>query len=75
MTDNEIISALEMAKAEVEWEYPLDYFIALDGAIKAISDRQRYKDEVMKLQTYKLFSGDTELYVSRDDVIKLISGL
>lgn len=30
------------------------------------------KDDILNLQTYKMFSGDTELYVSRDDVLKLI---
>lgn len=30
------------------------------------------KNDILNLQTYKMFSGDTELYVSRDDVLKLI---
>ena len=29
------------------------------------------KEEILKLQTYKLFEGDTELYVNRDEVLKL----
>ena len=28
--------------------------------------------EIGKLQTYKLFAGDDEIYVSRDDVIAVI---
>ena len=29
------------------------------------------KDEILKLQTYKLFEGDTDVYVNRDEVLKL----
>ena len=30
------------------------------------------KEAVLNLQTYKMFEGDTELYVSLDDVIDLV---
>lgn len=30
------------------------------------------KEQVLGLQTYKLHEGDTELYVSRDDVLELL---
>ena len=33
MTRKEVIDTLEIAKAEVEWNYPLDYAIAIDQAI------------------------------------------
>ena len=33
----EIINTLEVIKAEVEWEYPLDYYIAIDEAIKYLN--------------------------------------
>lgn len=36
MTDNEAIETLKVAKSEIEWEYPMDYQIALDKAIKAL---------------------------------------
>ena len=36
MTKQERIGTLEMAKAEVEWEYPLDYYVALDETIKEL---------------------------------------
>ena len=29
-------------------------------------------DKVMRLQTYKMFEGDTELYVDREDVLELV---
>lgn len=36
MTPNEVIKTLEIAKAEVEWNYPMDYAVAMDEAIKAV---------------------------------------
>lgn len=37
----EAISILEVAKAEVEWNYPLDYAINIDLAIEALKNRYR----------------------------------
>ena len=39
MNLKEVIKTLEIAKAEVEWNYPMDYAVAIDEAIKAI-DKQ-----------------------------------
>lgn len=39
MTPDEVIKTLELAKAEVEWNYPMDYAVAIDEAIKAV-DKQ-----------------------------------
>ena len=36
MTNKEAIETLKVAKSEIEWEYPMDYQIALDKAIKAL---------------------------------------
>lgn len=36
MTPKEAIKILEVAKTEVEWDYPLDYAIAIDTAIEAL---------------------------------------
>lgn len=36
MTPKEAIKILEIAKAEVEWNYPLNYAIAIDTAIEAL---------------------------------------
>ena len=36
MTNEEAIETLKVAKSEIEWEYPMDYQIALDKAIKAL---------------------------------------
>lgn len=36
MTNEEAINTIKIAKAEVEWCYPLDYQIAFDMAIKLL---------------------------------------
>ena len=36
MTKEEAIKMIEIAKAEIEWDYPLDYQIAFDMAIEAL---------------------------------------
>lgn len=36
MTTKEAIQTIEAAKAEVEWNYPLDYAAAFEAAIKAL---------------------------------------
>lgn len=30
------------------------------------------QDEIMKLQTYKMFEGDSDIYVERDDVLEVL---
>lgn len=36
MTPEEAITILKIAKTEVEWNYPLDYAVAIDTAIEAL---------------------------------------
>lgn len=46
MTREEAIKIIEVAKAEVEWEAPLDYQIAFDLAIEALkqyAQREKWK--------------------------------
>lgn len=54
MNLKEVIKTLELAKAEVEWDYPMDYAVAIDEAIKAI-DKQIPKKPVSK---YKYRDGE-----------------
>ena len=54
MTPQEVIKTLEVAKAEVEWNYPMDYAVAIDEAIKAV-DKQIPKKPVSK---YKYRDGE-----------------
>lgn len=46
MTRKEVIDTLKVAKAEIEWNYPLDYAIAIDQAIKYIQAYQLIIDEL-----------------------------
>lgn len=43
MTVSEAISVIECARAEVEWDYPLDYAIAFDMAIEALKKQDGVK--------------------------------
>ena len=36
MTRKEVIDTLKVAKAEVEWNYPMNYYLAIDQAIEYI---------------------------------------
>ena len=38
MTYKEAIKTIQIAKAEVEWNYPMDYVIAFDKAIEALEE-------------------------------------
>ena len=73
MTRKEVIDTLKIAKAEVEWCYPMDYYIAFDKAINYIKAWDNLEEKINQLQTYKLFNGDKETYLSKQDVIELIS--
>lgn len=37
MTNEEAIKIIEIARAEIEWEYPMDYAAAFDKAIEALN--------------------------------------
>ena len=47
MNLKEVIKTLELAKAEVEWNYPMDYAVAIDEAIKAIDKQMPKKPKVI----------------------------
>ena len=51
MNLKEVIKTLEIAKAEVEWDYPMDYAVAIDEAIKAI-DKQIPKNPEIEGEYY-----------------------
>ena len=38
MTKQEAVETIRMAIAQVEWEYPMDYAVALDMALKALNE-------------------------------------
>ena len=72
MTRKEVIDTLEVAKAEVEWNYPLEYEIAIDQEVQYIKAYELIVAELEKEQTYKLFGNDKDLYLDRQQTIDLI---
>lgn len=53
MTLQEAIKTLDVMRAEVEWEYPLDYAIAIDTAIGELEYRVPKKVIINMWQTAK----------------------
>ena len=47
MNLKEVIKTLELAKAEVEWNYPMDYAVAIDEAIEAVGKQIPKKPKVI----------------------------
>lgn len=41
MTDKEVAEIIKVARAEVEWEYPMEYAAAFDRAIEALDKCQK----------------------------------
>ena len=71
MTNAEAITALEMMQAQIEWDYPMEYAVAIDMAIEAIKEKEKMSDnevlrhmeeklkEVMGEKEYALWSAET----------------
>lgn len=57
MTQKELIDTLEIAAA----------------AINHIKAWDKFKEKINQLQTYKLFQNDKETYLSKQDIIDLVS--
>lgn len=73
MTRKELIDTLFIAATEVEWCYPMDYYIAFEKAINYIKAWDKLKEKINQLQTYKLFNGDKETYLNKQDIINVVS--
>lgn len=55
MTDKEAIEIIKVARAEVEWEYPMEYAAAFDRAIEAL-EREPCNEILSKIreEVYRL---------------------
>lgn len=51
MTIKEAIKTIELAVAEVEWIYPIDYAAAFDVAISALRDQQELESNSKVLES------------------------
>ena len=48
MANEELIKNLELIKAEIEWEYPLDHQSTIDAAIAAVKRLGKIEDIIKK---------------------------
>lgn len=67
MTAEEVIKTIQVAIAEVEWEYSLDYSIAFETAIEAL-DKQIPKKPINEECYYICPCCRDDLGVSDDDI-------
>lgn len=68
MTNDEAIETLKVAKSEIEWEYPMDYQIALDKAIKALEQEPILDKIRTEIKEYK--SRQLSLAIGVEDLEK-----
>ena len=73
MTNKEAIRIIEVAKAECEWNAPLDYQVALDMAIEALKEQSKHSQNTSSkqpdLETLGIKTGETcEDAISRQEV-------
>lgn len=67
MTPEEAIKTIQVAIAEVEWEYPMNYSVAFETAIKAL-DKQIPKMPINEECYYVCPCCRGDLGVSDDDI-------
>lgn len=64
MTIKEAIETIKIAKAEVEWEYPMDYQIAFDIAITTLKHSKQKRGKWVRHDTY--YGDDTSGSIDPD---------
>ena len=67
MTAEEVIKTIQVAIAEVEWEYPLDYSVAFETAIEAL-EKQIPKKPIDAGYYYMCPCCRCDLGISDDDI-------
>lgn len=68
MTAKEALQTIETAKAEVEWNYPLDYAAAFEAAIKAL-EKQIPKGAISIYKgDYKCPTCENYIDITNDDL-------
>lgn len=68
MTPEEAIKTIELAKAEVEWEYPMDYAVAFEKAKEALEKQIPKKpyDVDTECKTFDCPACLSKLYADED---------
>lgn len=71
MTREEAIKTIQMAKAEVEWSYPMDYQVAFDMAINAL-EQQPCEDAISRQAVMDLLQNESEeIYITSNGRTKI----
>ena len=60
MTPEEAIKTIQVAIAEVEWNYPMDYSVAFETAIEALENVNRQQAAIERLK--KIIAEEEEKY-------------
>lgn len=68
MTTKEAIQTIEAAKAEVEWNYPLDYAVAFEMAIKALEKQIPKRAISTYIGDYKCPTCENYIEITDDDL-------
>ena len=68
MTFKEAIKTIQIAIAEVEWNYPMDYSVAFETAIKALEKQVEKTPKKIGKQHYACPLCDSILNISYDDI-------
>ena len=71
MTSKEAIKTINIAMAEVEWEYPMDYAVAFEKAIDALEKVEAYE----RFIEYFVFEGGNGDYSAMCEYMTRHSGL
>jgi hypothetical protein len=66
---DEAIKTIETARAEVEWEYPIEYAAAFDVAIRAL-EKQKGLKEIVSSPDYHSLQYATETLDKIAEVVK-----
>ena len=54
MTNEDAIKTINIAMAEVEWDYPMDYTVAFEEAIKTLMKTDKYRWHDLRESPYDL---------------------
>ena len=66
MTPQEAIKTIKVAIAEVEWDYPMDYTVAFEEAIKALEEQMHNCEECKHANYYDWCTLGNHLVLCRE---------
>ena len=66
MTPQEAIKTIKVAISEVEWDYPMDYTVAFEEAIKALEEQMHNCEECKHANYYSWCTLGNHLVLCRE---------